>query len=95
MNRMRLWEMLLRAVKDVEDGPDEPGIWPSDIRRVRFIKINPRYYSELLVEEKKMVEENDMPPYIRLEKRDGEFVNTFFGTPLHVDRKVEKWEVIY
>lgn len=88
---MRLWEMLMRDAKDVEHKANSGGVLaPTDIKRVKFIKINPRYMHELRVEEVKLLKERDMPPFLRIEEQ-GE---TFFGIPLRVDRKIEKWEVV-
>jgi hypothetical protein len=87
--------MLIQAVKDSEDQVHNVGVWASsDIKRVKLIKINPRYMYELQAEEAKLLKGRDLPPYLCDEEQNGVIVPKFFGIPLRIDRGVDRWEAV-
>lgn len=82
---MKLWEMIMQAVKDAEIKAAERH------EAVKHIKINPRYMDRLQEETAEL--QGEKPLFHRMKENKG-IIETFMGIPLYVDEQIEKWEVV-
>lgn len=87
---MRLGDMLLDDIWLAENRANHSGYIPSDeIRRVLCIEIHPEYHAKLCKEDK----EREFP-LITMEEENGRIVKKFFGFPLRITHKVDKWKIV-
>lgn len=90
---MKLWKMLLSDIYKAErEANQENYLPPTRLKRAIYIKINPRVFHDLLGEQAAALKENKLiMPYIRSYITGN---HDFFGIPLSIDWKVERWEVV-
>lgn len=97
---MQLSETLINEIVEAEEKVNRNIVSSSGVKRVKYIKIHPKVFRDLIREKLGLKSnENESPSYIThqeiLEMKERKFgMHIFFGIPMFIDPKVEKWEII-
>lgn len=92
MIQKRLYEILLDEIWEAESKANRDYLYPPrEPKKTICIKVHPHTFHDLMKEHTELVKAGE-PPYIEHQNMRTDL--KFFGIPILVDPKTEKWEIV-